>query len=393
MMAYIETHQSLLTHRKTLRLGRLLGMDRFCVVGRLVALWGWALDNAPDGVVAVADADILADVMGWGGEPGQLCDALLGSGFFELDDGFYVLHDWYVYAGKLIEKRQANAERMRTARARASRPSDAAGALDDARAGNVQRTCDERAGATVPNRTQPDRSPEIPEGISAPAVLAGAVASPAPSPPPSRSEGDAGVSTPDGPAAGSEPAPEAKSAAPKLKPIYGDDSVPMQLARTLGAGIHRNKPDAKLPRDGLQSWAREFDLMLRVDHRPREKIEAVIAYAMRSSFWRSVVFSAAQIRRKFDVIDAQRQEDASGTRNRQAAANGNGAPRQPSRGYSNAPRRLPTQDEYRDLARKLGQIPPDAGDGGAGAGDRRADEAASGESAGSAAPLAQATGT
>ena len=97
---------------------------------------------------------------------------------------------------------------------------------------------------------------------------------------------------------------------PKLKPIYGEDSVPMQLARTLAAGIHRNKPDAKLPRDGFQEWAREFDLMLRVDHRPREKIEAVVAYAMASTFWRKVIFSASKIREKFDVIDAQRQEDS-----------------------------------------------------------------------------------
>ena len=117
-MAYIETHQSLLTHRKTLRLGRLLGMDRFCVCGRLMALWCWALDNAPDGVVAVGDADILADVMGWPGEPAELCAALVSTGFFELaaDDGFYVLHDWYVYAGRLIEQRRANAERKRRER-------------------------------------------------------------------------------------------------------------------------------------------------------------------------------------------------------------------------------------------------------------------------------------
>ena len=62
-MAYIETHQSLLTHRKTLRLGRLLGMDRFCVCGRLMALWCWALDNAPDAGVVVSGGYrvILAD--------------------------------------------------------------------------------------------------------------------------------------------------------------------------------------------------------------------------------------------------------------------------------------------------------------------------------------------
>jgi hypothetical protein len=147
-MAYIEAHQSLFTHRKTLRLGRLLGMDRFCVVGRLIALWCWALDNAPDGVVAVADSDILADVMGWQSdrEPAELCEALVAAGFFEhaaADDGtvtgtasssgFYVLHDWYQYAGKLIEKRKSDAERKRRERSGTGRAMERGAAYSDSR--------------------------------------------------------------------------------------------------------------------------------------------------------------------------------------------------------------------------------------------------------------------
>jgi hypothetical protein len=85
----------------------------------------------------------------------------------------------------------------------------------------------------------------------------------------------------------------------------------MQLAVAFAEGLRRNKPDVKLPRD-LQPWAREMDLMLRVDHRPREKIEAVMAYGFRSSFWRSVLMSPGNLRRKFDTLDLQRIEDASG---------------------------------------------------------------------------------
>lgn len=354
-MAYIEAHQSLLTHRKTLRLGRLLGMDRFCVCGRLMALWCWALDNAPDGVVAVEDADILADVVGWEREPSELCNALVAAGFFELAEGFFVLHDWYVYAGKLIEKRQANAERMRAARARASGTAWSASAPDDARAVNVQRTCDERAGATVPNRSLADLSPEIPDGISAPA-LAAEPPSP-PSAPVVASAGDPDASSVAGHGVDAEAASQPSPKPPKLKPIYGEDSVPMQLARNLAAGIHRNKPDAKLPRDGFQEWAREFDLMLRVDHRPREKIEAVIAYAMASTFWRRVIFSARKIREKFDVIDAQRQEDSgrgqhargqSGLRGTGGRASGNAI------GFGERPD-ITSRAYYEAAARRLGQ--------------------------------------
>ncbi|MGH2504274.1 MAG: hypothetical protein ACRDID_17340 [Ktedonobacterales bacterium] len=84
-MAYIQVQQSVLTHRKTLRLARLLGEDRHTTIGRLIALWLWCLDHAPDGVLA-ADIDdgTLADVMGWSeqlGDPLDLVDALQVAGF------------------------------------------------------------------------------------------------------------------------------------------------------------------------------------------------------------------------------------------------------------------------------------------------------------------------
>lgn len=45
-MSSVQVQQSLVSHRKTLRLARLLSLDRYAVVGRLVALWAWRLDNA-----------------------------------------------------------------------------------------------------------------------------------------------------------------------------------------------------------------------------------------------------------------------------------------------------------------------------------------------------------
>lgn len=85
----------------------------------------------------------------------------------------------------------------------------------------------------------------------------------------------------------------------------------MQLAQYLAAGIRAHKPDAKIPKTpkDLQSWAREFDLMLRIDKRPRDAITAVIDYATTNTFWRRVVFSADKLRQKFDTLDCQRQDD------------------------------------------------------------------------------------
>ncbi len=103
-MSFLQVQQSLVSHRKTLRLARLLALDRYAVVGRLVALWAWCLDNAPggclgDGIRGI-DADILADVMGWSsemGRPADLLEALLTAGFLEVDaeDGRLHIHDWH----------------------------------------------------------------------------------------------------------------------------------------------------------------------------------------------------------------------------------------------------------------------------------------------------------
>ncbi len=114
-MSYVQVDQGLVTHRKTLRLARLLGESRYAVVGRLVALWSWCLDSALTGELRDVDADILADVMGWdascgsggsGGKPADLFEALITAGFLDLDDhGRLRLHNWDLRMGPLIKRR------------------------------------------------------------------------------------------------------------------------------------------------------------------------------------------------------------------------------------------------------------------------------------------------
>ena len=116
-MTFVQVAQSLVTHRKTLRLTRLLGIDRYAVVGRLVALWSWCLDNALDGCLGDIETDILADVMGWDGKPADLLEGLLTAGFVELrEDGHLWVHDWHEHMGGYIEgeerRRQSNRERQ-----------------------------------------------------------------------------------------------------------------------------------------------------------------------------------------------------------------------------------------------------------------------------------------
>lgn len=142
-MAWIEVHQSLPTHRKTLAVAAALDIAPIHVVGHLVAFWLWSLDNAPDGRMNDS-ARTIAFAAQWTGNASDLVDALVDAGFLERTEDGYAIHNWWQYAGRLIDRRERNTERMRAARAR-----------------HVQTSCAARAGATVPNRTVPNRNQEI----------------------------------------------------------------------------------------------------------------------------------------------------------------------------------------------------------------------------------------
>lgn len=166
-MAWIEVHQSLFTHRKTLALADVLGIPEVYAAAHLISLWSWSLDNAPDGALHVR-CTIIARACMWQGDADALVNALLETAFLERDeDGVLYIHDWQDYAGRLIDKRRANAQRMREARSK--EPSTSV----KERATHVQRTLDARAGATVPNptvpnRTEPKESRAVPSKKAAP---------------------------------------------------------------------------------------------------------------------------------------------------------------------------------------------------------------------------------
>lgn len=144
-MAWIESHQTLRDHPKTKRLCRLLELPRPMVVGYLHLLWWWALDYAPTGDLSSFGDDDIADAIDWPGDPTALVSALIESGFVDADR---MIHDWGDYAGRLIERRRANADRMREARAHRS------ARTEDTRAGHVQRTHSARV--QLPDLTGPD---------------------------------------------------------------------------------------------------------------------------------------------------------------------------------------------------------------------------------------------
>lgn len=158
-MAWLESHQTLRDHPKVLRLARLLDVQRTSVVGLLHFLWWWALDHAEDGDVTDFDALDLAVAAGWEGDPDEFVKALMEcgpgdrSGFLHREGDRLVLHDWWDYAGKLVDRRIKDRERKKVQRQKSdSGPKD------------VQRTSD--GTPAVQNTTQPDTTEPNPKPSS-----------------------------------------------------------------------------------------------------------------------------------------------------------------------------------------------------------------------------------
>jgi hypothetical protein len=107
--AWLELHQSLPTHRKTLMMADALDTQPAHIVGHIACLWLWALDNAQDGVLQVSPR-LVARAAQWEGDPQAFTDALLAAGFLDCDGH---IHDWDEYAGRLIEGRRKSAERAK----------------------------------------------------------------------------------------------------------------------------------------------------------------------------------------------------------------------------------------------------------------------------------------
>lgn len=146
-MAWIEVHQAVWTHRKTFELAGLLDLDETYAGAHMIRLWTWALDNAPDGSLEGLSDRAIAFGAGWRGNAEEFVTALVQVGWLDEDR---CIHDWQEYAGRLIERRQSNTERMRVARA------NRVASMTGGRATHVQRTTSACAGATVPDRTGPN---------------------------------------------------------------------------------------------------------------------------------------------------------------------------------------------------------------------------------------------
>lgn len=155
IVAWIEVHQAVFSHRKTFELATLLGVDETYAAGHLIRLWTWALDNAPDGDLSKLSDRAIAYGAGWRHQTTLFVQALTDAGWL---DGDRSIHDWSEYAGRLVERRRLDAERKREQRQSIGRPMDGSKTADRTAIG-VRRTVPD---PTVPDSTGQDRSPPNP---------------------------------------------------------------------------------------------------------------------------------------------------------------------------------------------------------------------------------------
>ncbi len=127
-------------------------MEPVHFMGHITSFWLWALDNIPDGELDGISPRMIARAAQWEGEPEDFMNALIEAGFIDKTDDGLIIHDWYDYAGKLVERRIAERERSRQRRV-ASRKKK----KDDQTATNGRPTDDQKKTVgTVPNRTVPN---------------------------------------------------------------------------------------------------------------------------------------------------------------------------------------------------------------------------------------------
>lgn len=157
---WIELHQEMPRHPKTLALAQTLKISRREAVGLLIDLWTWGLNCADEtGHLRGITNEGIAMALDWSGrQAAKLVNALVGCGWIDGENGNYSLHDWADYTSRLSDKRK-DAERKREARKRAKQtdespenPQNVPGQSADSPRKN---TVNPRAGITEPNLTKP----------------------------------------------------------------------------------------------------------------------------------------------------------------------------------------------------------------------------------------------
>ena len=116
-MAWLEVHQELREHRKLYACADALGVEPVTMLGMLISLWLWALDNVQDGNLSGISSRSVARAARWPEKKAdKLMAALIDNRWIDQDGESLSIHDWAEYTGRLMDGRKKDAERKRKKR-------------------------------------------------------------------------------------------------------------------------------------------------------------------------------------------------------------------------------------------------------------------------------------
>ena len=160
---WIELHQEMPRHPKTLALAQTLKVSRHEAVGILGDLWTWGLNcaEADGSLKGVTDVGIAMAVDWPTKKASLLAKTLVTVGWLDQNDEGYSLHDWPDYTSKLSEKRK-DAERKRNARKESKKSANSGESPQNVRGQSADNpTLTTRAGITQPNPTEPNQTSKL----------------------------------------------------------------------------------------------------------------------------------------------------------------------------------------------------------------------------------------
>ena len=115
---WVPCYDSIREHYKTYSLANDLGITTYAAIGIVMSVSVWACDVAEDGNIGRHPNKAIARAVGWEGDPAELVDALVRSGFLDWDEETLTIHNYKDYNGRLVAQREKARERKRAQRER-----------------------------------------------------------------------------------------------------------------------------------------------------------------------------------------------------------------------------------------------------------------------------------
>ena len=91
---------------------------------------------------------------------------------------------------------------------------------------------------------------------------------------------------------------------------FADDDIKVILAQELSSYMKRNNPECG--EHNLQSWALDFDRMIRLDERTVERIREIMKFSQDDEFWKGNILSASKLRKQFNALIIKSKSSSNG---------------------------------------------------------------------------------